>query len=133
MSVDAKGMTETRATLTSLPDILATVSHEVRLLADSAGELQNLLGNLVFTVGAGGSSALYDLQALDRLSQSLEAMSDFVGELAKLSPPDWKIDATAASHAVGLAELGRRLNGAACIAEEATGDFEFFETLPLTA
>jgi hypothetical protein len=122
------------AALTGMPDVLATVSHEVRMLADSAAELQDLIGNLTVADHAAPSTSIYDLQALDHLSQSLEAIAEFLAAVSKLSASSWQVDVTEASRAVRLAELGRRLNGGHAVAEtaESTGDFDCFESWHLT-
>jgi hypothetical protein len=100
------------------------------MLSDSVNELQDLIGNLVVAGAFGGSQSLYELQCLDRLSQGLEAVSDYLGGVSKLSLPEWKIDVTEALQSVKLAELSERLSGIRNEAGEGqqsgAGDFEDF-------
>jgi hypothetical protein len=117
-----------------VPEILTTVSDEVRMLSDTAGDLQDLIGNLVVAGAFGGSHSLYELQSLDRLCQNLGAVADFLGGLAKASSRDWKVDILEASQAVKLADVCDRLTGrkSGDAAEDATGDFDDFENWPMT-
>lgn len=115
-----------------VPEILTTVSHEMRMLSDTAGDLQDLIGNLVVAGAFGGSQSLYELQSLDRLCQNLGAVADFLGGLAKSSSPDWKVDIFDASKAVKLADVCDRLTGRKSGDGDATGDFEDFENWPMT-
>ncbi len=118
-----------------VPEILTTVSDEVRMLSDAAGDLQDLIGNLVVAGAFGGSQSLYELQSLDRLCQNLSAVADFLGGLAKSSSFDWKVDVLNASQAVKLADVCDRLTGRKSgggTAEDATGDFDDFESWPMT-
>ncbi len=103
----------------------------MRLLSDSIGDLQDLIGNLLVAGAFSGSSSLYGLQCLDRLTQNLEAVADFLVGVSKQSSPDWKVDIAEASRAVKLADVSGRLNGVAGKAAEmpdaGSGDFEDFE------
>jgi hypothetical protein len=116
----------------AVPDVLRTVSDEVRMLSDAAGDLQNLTGNLVVAGAFGGSQSIYDLQKLDRLCQNLEAVADFLASLAKSASSDWKVDVAAATKAVKLADVCERLTGRKTEADEATGEFEEFGNWPMT-
>lgn len=100
-----------KTALAPMPEVIATVSHEVRLLADGVNDLQEVIGKLVSAGAISGSSSLYELQSLDRISQSLDAISDYLGGVSKLSSQEWKIDAAEASRCVKLAEVSDRLNG----------------------
>lgn len=117
----------------AVPDVLRTVSDEVRMLSDSAGDLQNLISNLVVAGAFGGSHSIYELQNLDKLCQSLEAVADFLGGLAKGASADWKLDVVAASGAVKLADVSERLTGQTRLEDVAeTGEFDDFGTWPMT-
>ena len=97
--------------LAPVPEVITTVSHEVRLLSDGVNDLQELIGNLVVAGAFGGSHSLYELQSLDRIAQGLEAVADYLNGVSKLASPEWKIDVAEASRSVKLAELSDRLNG----------------------
>lgn len=116
----------------AVPDVLRTVSDEVRMLSDAAGDLQNLIGNLVVAGAFCGSQSIYELQNLDRLCQNLEAVADFLKSLATNIPPDWKVDVTAASEVVKLADVCERLTGRKTRASDATGEFDDFGNWPMT-
>ncbi|MFT3732403.1 MAG: hypothetical protein QM780_13460 [Hyphomicrobium sp.] len=113
-------------------DVLLTVSNEVRMLSDAAGDLQNLVGNLVVAGAFGGSHSIYELQSLDRLCQSLGAVADFLHGLSGHASPEWKVDVTRAAGAVKLAEVSERLTGKRSECSDATGEFEEFDNWPLT-
>jgi hypothetical protein len=117
-----------KTALAPLPEVLATVSHEVRLLADAMNELQEVVGKLVSSGQISGSGALYELQSIDRISQSLDAISDYLGGVSKLALPEWEIDAAEASRCVKLAEMSDRLNGIKRDEDShgAAGDFDDF-------
>ncbi len=119
----------------AVPEILTTVSAEVRMLSDMADDLQNLVGNLVVAGAFDGSPSLYQLQSLDRLSQNLSAVADFLSSVADGSSKDWKVDVSGAARAVKLADVCDRLTGRKTsneTAEEAAGEFDDFETWPMT-
>jgi hypothetical protein len=127
MSSDANSKTGKTA-LAPIPEILAIVSHELRLLADGINDLQEVIGKLVSAGAISGSSSLYELQSIDRISQSLDAISDYLGGVSKSSSHEWKIDAAEASRCVKLADVSDRLNG--ITHDEAShadaGDFDDF-------
>jgi hypothetical protein len=114
--------------LTPMPEVLATVSHEVRLLADGVNDLQEVIGKLVAAGTVSGSSSLYELQSVDRIAQCLDAISDYLGGVSKLSSREWKIDVTEASRRVKLADVSDRLNGIKRekASHDEAGDFDDF-------
>jgi hypothetical protein len=128
MSGDEKKTNDGTVKLVPIPEVFTTVSHEIRLLSDGVNDLQELISNLVVAGAFGGSHSLYELQSLDRISQNLDAISDYLGGASKLSSPEWKIDVAEASRCVKLADVSDRLNGIE--REEASqngaGDFDDF-------
>jgi hypothetical protein len=129
MSGDKNNTNGEARTLVPVPEVLMTVSDEIRLLSDGINDLQELIGNLVVAGAFGGSHSLYELQSLDRISQNLEAISDYLGGAAKLSSSDWKIDVSEASRRVKIAEISDRLNGITRehALQNGAGDFDDFE------
>jgi len=128
MSGDKKNTNGEAVTLVSVPEVFMTLSDEIRLLSDGVNDLQELIGNLVVAGAFGGSHSLYELQSLDRISQNLDAISDYLGGASKISSPDWKIDVAEASRCVKIAEISDRLNGIRNdAAENGAGDFDDFE------
>jgi hypothetical protein len=111
-------------------NVLLTVSNEIRMLSDSAADLQNLIGNLVVAGAFAGSQSIYQLQSLDRLCQNLGAVADFLHELSEGAPIDWKIDAADAAQRIKLADVAQRLAGGGAEDQE-TGEFEDFGNWPM--
>jgi hypothetical protein len=130
MSGTADDANGSKAELVPVPEVLTTLSHEVRVLSDSVNDLQDLIGNLVVAGAFGGSQSLYELQCLDRLSQSLDAVSNYLGGISKLAKPEWKIDVSEALSSVKLADVSERLSGIKSETSDAeqsgAGDFEDF-------
>jgi hypothetical protein len=113
--------------LVTVSDLLTRLSHEVRMLSDGIVDVQELIGNLVVAGAFGGSHSLYELQCLDRISQSLDAVSTCLGGASKLASAEWKIDAAEASRGIKLAELSDRLSGVESDASQSgAGDFDDF-------
>ncbi|MBN9291970.1 MAG: hypothetical protein J0H36_12890 [Hyphomicrobium denitrificans] len=129
MSGDKNNTNGAAGALVPVPEVLMTVSDEIRMLSDGVNDLQELIGNLVVAGAFGGSHSLYELQSLDRISQSLEAISDYLGGASKISSPDWKIDVAEASRCVKIAEMSDRLNGITRddASHNGAGDFDDFE------
>jgi hypothetical protein len=128
MDVTANEANGNNVKLVPVAEVLTTLSHEVRVLSDSVNHLQDLIGNLIVAGAFGGSQSLYELQCLDRLSQSLDAISSYLGGISKLARPEWKIDVSEALSSVKLAEVSERLSGIKSETSELSGagDFEDF-------
>jgi hypothetical protein len=114
-------------------DVLISVSNEVRMLSDAAGDLQNLIGNLLVAGAVGGSQSVYELQSLDRFCQNLGAVADFLQGLSKNVSPTWKVDTANMVAAVKLADVAERLAGRKSELQDSTGEFEDFDAWPMTA
>ena len=130
MDVTANEANGNNVKLVPVAEVLTTLSHEVRVLSDSVNDLQDLIGNLVVAGAFGGSQSLYELQSLDRLSQSLDAVSNYLIGISKLAKPEWKIDVSEALKSVKLADVSERLSGIKSETSDAqqngAGDFEDF-------
>jgi hypothetical protein len=128
MDVTANEANGNNVKLVPVAEVLTTLSHEVRVLSDSINHLQDLIGNLIVAGAFGGSHSLYELQCLDRLSQSLDAISSYLGGISNLARPEWKIDVSEALSSVKLAEVSERLSGIKSETSELSGagDFEDF-------
>jgi hypothetical protein len=128
MSVDKNNSKEADIITVAIPEVLTTICNELRLLSDGVNDLQELVSNLVVAGAFGASRSIYELQSMDRISQSLDAIADYLNGVSKLASPEWKIDAAEAARCVKLAELGDRLTG---VKREDTspnnaGDFDDF-------
>jgi hypothetical protein len=81
-------------------------------------------------LSAGFSRAnVQDAQAFDLVTQSLAALSQYLGSIAAEAPESWTLDPTALAAALPLASLGDRLV-AAKTTTEATGDLCLFDAAP---
>ena len=118
----------------TVSEALALLSDELRLVSDGVSELQELIGNLVGAGAFSGSQSVYQLQALDRLTQSVEAAADFMSAIARQAKPEWKIDAVDAARNIKLAEMSERLSGVTMADKSSanSGDFDEFEEWSLT-
>jgi hypothetical protein len=116
----------------SARDVLLRTSHEVRMISDTAGDLQNLIGNLVIAGAFGGSESIYELQSLDKLCQNLDAVAEFLHALSESASPDWKMDVTRAAKTVKLSDVSERLTGRKAETGSSTGEFDDFDSWPMT-
>lgn len=118
----------------TVSEALALLSDELRLVSDGVSELQELIGSLVGAGAFSGSQSVYQLQALDHLTQSVEAAADFMSAIARQAKPEWKIDAVDAARNIKLAEMSERLSGITMADKSSanSGDFDEFEEWSLT-
>ena len=122
-----------KATLVPMPDVLSTLSQEVRVLSDSVNELQNIIGNLVDSGALGSSQSLYELQCVDALCQNLDAISDYLKGMSEGSSAEWQIDVVQAARSIKLAQVRDRLSGSERESgEELTGNAGDFDDFALT-
>lgn len=113
-----------------LGDVLRTVGLELADLGRLAAELQAAFSPSGPREGPEGA-ALYRLQALDALTQTLDGVSDFLCALAPTVPSHWSCEATQAAGVVTLSDLARRLScsdpGASPSSSGEAGELELFE------
>src|SRR5258705_13301336 len=92
------------------PPIQASMSQ---VLDACAVELADLAGRCEMLQGALSAALLranvQDAQAFDLVTQSLAALSQYLGAMAAEVPPSWTLDPTALAAALPLASLGDRL------------------------
>lgn len=93
----------------SLRTMLSATSEELSELASKSATLELRLSNLVNKMV--DTSAIADLQDLDYLSQSLEALSTLWATLAKDTPDSWKFSNSQATDGVLLRDLAAKLKG----------------------
>jgi hypothetical protein len=94
-----------------LQQILAAVADEFAQLQHVADEMQAVLSPALLSI-AHDPECLRHVQALDRFSQSLEALAMFVDTLSRTVPPTCCVDIEDAARVIKLAELAQRLAGA---------------------
>jgi hypothetical protein len=95
-----------------MPELLARIAGELRALVATADELQSVVGDLVMAEPRRGADHMAPLQGLDRLSQTLAGMADFLQALSQAIPRNCQADARAAAAGMTLAELASRLTQA---------------------
>lgn len=94
----------------SLGALLGTAATEVDALSGVADRLHSLIARHIGREDAPEES-IEDAQMIDYLTQHLEALGDFLAQLARVTPPEILVDAASARAGVGLADLARRLMG----------------------
>jgi hypothetical protein len=104
---------------------LGACAGELAALADRCEALQ---AGLAPALQSG--AAIEEAQTLDLLTQTLAAVSDYLGALAVTLPPDWTVDAAQAASIVPLTELARRLVGGVCLKPPESGELDLFGACP---
>ena len=108
----------------------APMSQLLGACAAELDDLNRLCEALQGALSAGFSRAnLQDAQALDLVTQSLAALSQYLGAMAAETPSAWALDPTPLAAALPLASLGDRLI-AAKTTPEAAGELCLFDDLP---
>ena len=106
------------------------MSKVLEACAVELADLARLCETLQGALSSGLSQAnVEDAQALDLLTQSLAALSQYLGSMAAEAPSAWALDPTALAAALPLASLGGRLV-AAKVTAEAAGDLCLFDAPP---
>ena len=111
MSENARDQSASNASLVALPEVLSTLSQEVRVLSDSVNELQNIIGDLVDAGALGSSRSLYELQCVDALCQNLDAIADYLKGTSEGASADWQVDVGQAARSIKLEQVRERFCG----------------------
>ena len=93
----------------SAGEVLSRVSSELSKLSIEMQDVQSLVSRLVDEDGKVRPNALYSLQELDRLTQTLENLTRFLSFLSTNSNPNWEYDVSPAEECVNLAALASSL------------------------
>lgn len=101
-----------------LEPALRALAREIAAGREMALDLQMTVGELVASPDAARREALFRLQDLDRLAQSLGDLAAFTDAVAGAAPRNWRIDGRAAVRDMRLRDLAVRLvaDGAAGVA-----------------
>lgn len=91
----------------TMPATLRLVAAEIGVLADAAEGLQVPIVELILRAGPKAAAQHPELQNLDLLTQALQALATFTSRLAE------GMEREQAARDLGLADLERRLRGAA--------------------
>ena len=101
-----------------LEPTLRRLARELAAAQETALDLQITVTEIVAHLGETRCDALFRLQDLDRLAQTLGDLATFTDAVAGATPRGWQIDARAAARDLHLRDLAVRLavGGAACVA-----------------
>ena len=110
-----------------LDPALRALVRELMAAREMALDLQVTVGEIVANLSAARSAALFRLQDLDRLAQTLGDLASFTGAVADATPSVRHFDRRLAARDLHLRELAMRLGGAPCVAlpDEAGSEDDF--------
>jgi hypothetical protein len=108
------------------------MAGEIRHLATLVGAMESSVDEIIERFsGALEPRIIRDIQLIDLVGQTLHALSSFTENAAGQAQSSWRIDGARAASGLTLAGLARRLTAGAVAtaapAEDASGDFEFFD------
>ena len=112
----------------AMPALLRQVAHELCALQLMAADMEASVDDMIERhAGVLDARSIQNLQLLDILSQTLQALSAFTEKAAGLSSPEWRLDGRAAAAELKLASLAQRLASGGGSAEKAEADaYELF-------
>ena len=111
-----------------LSDVLRQVSAELVEQALQLTLIEQAVGALSARVTGLDQQLLHELQHLDAVRQSVDALAAFAADLAGLLPADWQTDVGPAVAPVKLARMAERLRGMTELtAAFPHGDVELFD------
>lgn len=94
----------------SVQKTLKHVSDELAALALSTDILQHVIGEILNTTTQAKGDAVFSLQDLDRIKQTLSGLADFMAEVSHATPTEYSVDISQASQCLTLRDLAARLN-----------------------
>ncbi|MEO1019191.1 MAG: hypothetical protein AAFY56_16095 [Pseudomonadota bacterium] len=92
-------------------NVLLRIGHELQSVAEAVGALQDSIGDMLIQNESVGPTEIHALQNIDRVTQTVSSLAEFLRELAVSLPPDWLIDTAEATKSVPLLDLAARLSG----------------------
>jgi hypothetical protein len=95
----------------ALHHLLARVAAELEGLYQDNRRIEELLGKILSQSRGADADAAIHLQGIDRLTQTLDALAQFLGELARGVDPSMTVDPTAAIGKIPLRDLALALAG----------------------
>jgi len=112
----------------AMPALLRQMAHELGALQLMAADMEASVDDMIERhAGVLDARSIQNLQLLDILSQTLQALSAFTEKAASLASPEWRLDGRAAAAELKLASLAQRLAKGAGSAEKAEADaYELF-------
>jgi hypothetical protein len=111
-----------------IPALLAQLSHELGALQLMAADMEATVDDMIERHASMlDARAIQNLQLLDILNQTLQALAQFAANAAALAAPDCKVDGLAAVTGIKLASLAQRLSrGAGHAVKDESGSYELF-------
>ena len=107
-------------------EIARRVAHELHQLSSVTSRIECAVSGLMLN-SSGTTPGLHrDLQSLDSLGQMLDALAQFLTDMAAQIPPDWTFDPTNAAASVKLKDLANRLANQNQENQNPDNDCEFF-------
>jgi hypothetical protein len=111
---------------TSLAAVLATIQLECSDLREMTLQVQEVLSPDL-CARATVPDTMQKIQLLDQIFQRLDGLTLFLGGLAGLTPPSWRLTPDAAIEPIRLSQLAARLRGQEMSkTDEIAGEVEFF-------
>ena len=123
--------THTPSHIVPLSTVFAQLGCELRALAAAVNAIEAAVEHLSNAPHLNAARAVYGLQNLDFVGQSLVSIAAFADGLSAAVPKSWRVDTVEPTKALALAALARRLRHASDRTGEATftaeSDFEMFD------
>lgn len=107
--MDNTGNTGAMDDVDAIGPILASIGHELTGLSATAEHMQDILSPLLLPGLLSNPDTIMGLQELDRLTQTLRALSSVALQLSRAADAGWKIDLEPVLAAVPLAGLVKNL------------------------
>ena len=93
-----------------LPALLAQLSHELGALQLMAADMEATVDDMIERhAGVLDARSIQNLQLLDILNQTLQALARFAANTAALAAPDWQVNGSDTVAEIKLASLAQRL------------------------
>ena len=94
----------------AMPVLLGQLAHELGALQLMAADMEASVDDMIERhAGVLDARSIQNLQLLDILNQTLQALSAFAGTAATLAQPHWTVDGQAATAQLKLVGLAQRL------------------------
>lgn len=114
-----------------LSRLLSQMGVELKRAAATLADIELAVGLVVTAAGRADARMLVELQAIDHLHQTLQALAEFASDIAADAPEDWQIDVDGVARSLKLDALAKRLAlapaGATTDRHVAMSDLEIFD------
>jgi hypothetical protein len=112
----------------TMPALLTQLAHELSALQRMAADMENAVDDMIeHHAGVLDARSIQNLQLLDIVSQTLQALATFASNASTLASPDWRMDGVAATAGIKLASLAQRLaHGSGTAGKAHVDSYELF-------